>query len=131
MEKKKKKSILSCINGYKFSTIMSPITVALEVVMEILIPLVMSDIINIIDFNNKHEAGATLKLTLLKFLSDVPSQKAAIIAGLLYYHLALESYREFFQLRHHVVLLKIYVRKSIIQFRISLLQTLISFQHQA
>lgn len=81
MEKKKKKSILSCINGYKFSTIMSPITVALEVVMEILIPLVMSDIINIIDFNNKHEAGATLKLTLLKFLSDVPSQKAAIIAG--------------------------------------------------
>ena len=81
MEKKKKKSILSCINGYKFSTIMSPITVALEVLMEILIPLVMSDIINIIDFNNKHEAGATLKLTLLKFLSDVPSQKAAIIAG--------------------------------------------------
>lgn len=81
MEKKKKKSILSCINGYKFSTIMSPITVALELVMEILIPLVMSDIINIIDFNNKHEAGATLKLTLLKFLSDVPSQKAAIIAG--------------------------------------------------
>lgn len=81
MEKKKKKSIFSCINGYKFSTIMSPITVALEVVMEILIPLVMSDIINIIDFNNKHEAGATLKLTLLKFLSDVPSQKAAIIAG--------------------------------------------------
>ena len=81
MEKKKKKSILSCINGYKFSTIMSPITVALEVVMEILIPLVMSDIINIIDFNNNHEAGATLKLTLLKFLSDVPSQKAAIIAG--------------------------------------------------
>ena len=81
MEKKKKKSILSCINGYKSSTIMSPITVALEVVMEILIPLVMSDIINIIDFNNKHEAGATLKLTLLKFLSDVPSQKAAIIAG--------------------------------------------------
>ncbi len=81
MEKKKKKSILSCINGYKFFTIMSPITVALEVVMEILIPLVMSDIINIIDFNNKHEAGATLKLTLLKFLSDVPSQKAAIIAG--------------------------------------------------
>lgn len=81
MEKKKKKSILSCINGYKFSTIMSPITVAIEVVMEILIPLVMSDIINIIDFNNKHEAGATLKLTLLKFLSDVPSQKAAIIAG--------------------------------------------------
>lgn len=81
MEKKKKKSILSCINGYKFSTIMSPITVALEVAMEILIPLVMSDIINIIDFNNKHEAGATLKLTLLKFLSDVPSQKAAIIAG--------------------------------------------------
>lgn len=81
MEKKKKKSILSCINGYKFSTVMSPITVALEVVMEILIPLVMSDIINIIDFNNKHEAGATLKLTLLKFLSDVPSQKAAIIAG--------------------------------------------------
>lgn len=81
MEKKKKKSILSCINGYKFSTIMSPITVALEVVMEILIPLVMSDIINIIDFNNKHEAGATLKLTLLKFLSNVPSQKAAIIAG--------------------------------------------------
>lgn len=81
MEKKKKKSILSCINGYKFSTIMSPITVALEVGMEILIPLVMSDIINIIDFNNKHEAGATLKLTLLKFLSDVPSQKAAIIAG--------------------------------------------------
>lgn len=81
MEKKKKKSILSCINGYKFSTIMSPITVALEVVMEILSPLVMSDIINIIDFNNKHEAGATLKLTLLKFLSDVPSQKAAIIAG--------------------------------------------------
>lgn len=81
MEKKKKKSILSCINVYKFSTIMSPITVALEVVMEILIPLVMSDIINIIDFNNKHEAGATLKLTLLKFLSDVPSQKAAIIAG--------------------------------------------------
>lgn len=81
MEKKKKKSILSCISGYKFSTIMSPITVALEVVMEILIPLVMSDIINIIDFNNKHEAGATLKLTLLKFLSDVPSQKAAIIAG--------------------------------------------------
>lgn len=81
MEKKKKKSILSCINGYKFSTIMSPITVALEVVMEILIPLVMSDIINIIDFNNKHEAGATLKLTLLKFLSYVPSQKAAIIAG--------------------------------------------------
>lgn len=81
MEKKKKKSILSCINGYKFSTIMSPIAVALEVVMEILIPLVMSDIINIIDFNNKHEAGATLKLTLLKFLSDVPSQKAAIIAG--------------------------------------------------
>lgn len=81
MEKKKKKSILSCINGYKFSTIMSPITVALEVVMEILIPLVMSDIINIIDFNNKHEAGATLKLTLLKFLSDDPSQKAAIIAG--------------------------------------------------
>lgn len=81
MEKKKKKSILSCIKGYKFSTIMSPITVALEVVMEILIPLVMSDIINIIDFNNKHEAGATLKLTLLKFLSDVPSQKAAIIAG--------------------------------------------------
>ena len=81
MEKKKKKSILSCINGYKFSIIMSPITVALEVVMEILIPLVMSDIINIIDFNNKHEAGATLKLTLLKFLSDVPSQKAAIIAG--------------------------------------------------
>lgn len=81
MEKKKKKSILSCINGYKFSTIMSPITVALEVVIEILIPLVMSDIINIIDFNNKHEAGATLKLTLLKFLSDVPSQKAAIIAG--------------------------------------------------
>lgn len=81
MEKKKKKSILSCINGYKFPTIMSPITVALEVVMEILIPLVMSDIINIIDFNNKHEAGATLKLTLLKFLSDVPSQKAAIIAG--------------------------------------------------
>lgn len=81
MEKKKKKSILSCINGYKFSTIMSPITVALEVVMEILIPLVMSDIINIIDFNNKHEAGATLKLTLLKFLSDFPSQKAAIIAG--------------------------------------------------
>lgn len=81
MEKKKKKSILSCINGYKFSTIMSPITVALEVVMEILIPLVMSDIINIIDFNNKHEAGATLKLTLLKFLSDVPSQKAAIISG--------------------------------------------------
>lgn len=81
MEKKKKKSILSCINGYKFSTIMSPITVALEVVMEILIPLVMSDIINIIDFNNKHEAGATLKLTLLKFLSDVPSQKAAIIVG--------------------------------------------------
>lgn len=81
MEKKKKKSILSCINGYKFSTIMSPITVALEVVMEIFIPLVMSDIINIIDFNNKHEAGATLKLTLLKFLSDVPSQKAAIIAG--------------------------------------------------
>lgn len=83
MEKKKKKSILSCINGYKFSTIMSPITVALEIVMEILIPLVMSDIINIIDFNNKHEAGATLKLTLLKFLSDVPSQKAAIIAGLI------------------------------------------------
>ncbi len=83
MEKKKKKSILSCINGYKFSTIMSPITVALEVVMEILIPLVMSDIINIIDFNNKHEAGATLKLTLLKFLSDVPSQKAAIIAGVI------------------------------------------------
>lgn len=81
MEKKKKKSILSCINGYKFPTVMSPITVALEVVMEILIPLVMSDIINIIDFNNKHEAGATLKLTLLKFLSDVPSQKAAIIAG--------------------------------------------------
>lgn len=81
MEKKKKKSILSCINGYKFPTIMSPITVALEVVMEILIPLVMSDIINIIDFNNKHEAGATLKLTLLKFLKDVPSQKAAIIAG--------------------------------------------------
>ena len=81
MKKKKKKSILSCINGYKFSTIMSPITVALEVVMEILIPLVMSDIINIIDFNNKHEAGVTLKLTLLKFLSDVPSQKAAIIAG--------------------------------------------------
>ncbi len=81
MKKKKKKSILSCINGYKFSTIMSPITVALEVVMEILIPLVMSDIINIIDFNNKHEAGVTLKLNLLKFLSDVPSQKAAIIAG--------------------------------------------------
>lgn len=81
MEKKKKKSILSCINGYKFPTVMSPITVALEVVMEILIPLVMSDIINIIDFNNKHEAGATLKLTLLKFLSDVPSQKAAIIAA--------------------------------------------------
>lgn len=81
MKKKKKKSILSCINGYKFSTIMSPITVALEVVMEILIPLVMSDIINIIDFNNKHEAGVTLKLTLLKFLSDVPSQKAAIITG--------------------------------------------------
>lgn len=81
MEKKKKKVFCSCISGYKFSTIMSPITVALEVVMEILIPLVMSDIINIIDFNNKHEAGATLKLTLLKFLSDVPSQKAAIIAG--------------------------------------------------
>ena len=81
MEKKKKKSILSCINGYKFPTIRSPITVALEVVMEILIPLVMSDIINIIDYNNAHEAGATLKLTLLKFLSDVPSQKAAIIAG--------------------------------------------------
>lgn len=91
MEKKKKKSILSCINGYKFSTIMSPITVALEVVMEILIPLVMSDIINIIDFNNKHEAGATLKLTLLKFLSDVPSQKAAIIAGFILIGFALLS----------------------------------------
>lgn len=92
MEKKKKKSILSCINGYKFSTIMSPITVALEVVMEILIPLVMSDIINIIDFNNKHEAGATLKLTLLKFLSDVPSQKAAIIAGFILIGFAILSF---------------------------------------
>ena len=81
MEKKKKTSILSCVKGYLFPTIMSPITVALEVVMEILIPLVMSDIINIIDFNNQHEADAKLKLTLLKFLRDVPSQKAAIIAG--------------------------------------------------
>lgn len=115
---------------------MSPITVALEVVMEILIPLVMSDIINIIDFNNKHEAGATLKLSLLKFLSDVPSQKAAIIAGFILIGFAILSLgfgvlSGIFQLRHHVVLLKIYVRKSIIQFRISLLQTLISFQHQA
>lgn len=87
MQKKKKKSILSCINGYKFPTIMSPITVALEVVMEILIPLVMGDIINIIDT----QEGSQPKLMLLGFLSDVTKQKAAIIAGIILVILALFS----------------------------------------
>ena len=40
------KHLLSCIGQYKRDTILSPIYVTLEVVMEILIPLYMADLID-------------------------------------------------------------------------------------
>ncbi len=82
---KKKKTIMSCINGYWLYTILSPICVALEVAMEILIPLVIADIVNIID------SGSEAKLLVLKFLANMSIQKGAIIAGLILIALAIVS----------------------------------------
>ncbi len=82
---KKKKTIMSCINGYWLYTILSPICVALEVAMEILIPLVIADIVNIIDSGNE------AKLLILKFLANMSVQKGAIIAGIILIALAIIS----------------------------------------
>ena len=75
MRKKKKIGLMSCIKGYWAYTILSPLTVAVEVIMEIMIPLVMADIINIVDKTSDS------KLIILKFLSDVSPQKGAVIAS--------------------------------------------------
>ena len=77
MQKKKKKSILSCVKGYKVPTILAPIMVSLEVLMEILIPIVMSDILNIIESADETPA----KITLLRFLGNGTASNDAIIGG--------------------------------------------------
>lgn len=67
---------MSCIKGYWVPTILSPLTVMGEVIMEIIIPLVMADIINIIDRDRE------TTFYILKFLANVPEQKAALLAAL-------------------------------------------------
>ncbi len=77
MQKKKKKSIVSCIKGYWKPTILAPITVSLEVLMEILIPIIMSDIINIIESTSENPA----KIAILKFLGNNSAFNDALIGG--------------------------------------------------
>ena len=84
----KRKTIMSCIKGYWLYTILSPVCVALEVVMEILIPLVIADIVNIIDASS---SNAEAKLLILKFLANVSVQRGAIYAGLILIGLAIIS----------------------------------------
>lgn len=72
---KKKKRLISYVKGYWIPTILSPVTIALEVVMEILIPLVMADIINLI------ENGSEAKIILLKFITNMSTTAGATVAG--------------------------------------------------
>lgn len=74
--KKKKISIWSSIKGYWLPTILAPLTIALEVVMEIIIPLVMADMLNIIKDKNA-------KVDYLTFISTSSQQRFIIYATLI------------------------------------------------
>lgn len=80
MKDNKKIGLISCIKGYWFPTIMSPLCVAVEVIMEILIPLIMADIINII---NPSEGGKIYLLAFLKSSMNKPIYGAVIAAFIL------------------------------------------------
>ncbi len=73
------KQLLSCIGKYKRDTILSPVFVALEVVMEILIPLYMADLIDKgIDMG---DMGAIWKYGLLLIVLCVVSLAFGILSG--------------------------------------------------
>ena len=44
--KKRKSNIISCINGFKIPTILTPVFIICEVVLEIIIPLIMAAIVD-------------------------------------------------------------------------------------
>ena len=58
------KKLSKFIGEYKLPTILTPVLIALEVVMEVLIPLIMADLID------KGEAAGELKI----ILKDVPGE---------------------------------------------------------
>ncbi len=90
---KKEAKLSNFVRGYWKETILTPITVFIEAFLEILIPLMMSDIVNFINPTNSpiyHETGAKIYIFnfLAKYNSDVQTQaqaatQAATIASII------------------------------------------------
>lgn len=86
------KKLLSCVKEYKIYAILAPIFVAFEVFLEILIPLIMSDIIDI-GINGNMEDSARIEyvtkmgiimvgMALLSLLCGALSGRFASVAGM-------------------------------------------------
>ena len=73
------KKLLSCVREYKLPSILSPLTVSMEVLIEVLIPYLMADLI---DYGiNKGDMAYILKMGLFLFLSALVSLMFGVLSG--------------------------------------------------
>ena len=73
------KKLLSCVREYKLPSILSPLTVSMEVLIEVLIPYLMADLI---DYGiNKGDMPYILKMGLFLFLSALVSLMFGVLSG--------------------------------------------------
>lgn len=73
------KKLLSCVREYKLPSILAPITISMEVVMEVLIPYLMADLV---DYGiNEGNMSYISKMGLFLFLCAVVSLMFGALAG--------------------------------------------------
>ena len=73
------KKLLSCVREYKLPSILSPLTVSMEVLIEVLIPYLMADLI---DYGiNKGDMPYILKMGLFLFLCAFVSLMFGVLSG--------------------------------------------------
>lgn len=73
------KKLLSCVREYKLPSILSPLTVSMEVLIEVLIPYLMADLI---DYGiNKGDMPYILKMGLFLFLCALVSLMFGVLSG--------------------------------------------------
>jgi len=75
----KEAKLTNFVKGYWKDTILTPITVFIEAFLEILIPLMMSDIVNLIDPNYSpiYNQNSNAKFYIFNFLTSFTSDKGA------------------------------------------------------
>ncbi len=78
MKLKKEAHLINFVKGYWKETILAPITVCIESFLEILIPLMMSDIVNFINPADSpiYNQTGTAKIYLFKFLANYEANTA-------------------------------------------------------